>query len=58
MACATLTALQYRWTGELARAEMLRLGALLREQTEAMTASFDAELTEHSTALLPTADEV
>jgi signal transduction histidine kinase len=56
--CATLTGLQYRWTGELARAELSRLGENLREQAARMAGRFDAELTENCTALLPTADEL
>lgn len=56
--CATLAVLQYRWTGELARAELGRLAESLRQQAELMAGSFDAELTESCTALIPTVEEM
>lgn len=56
--CATLTVLQYRWTGELARAELGRLAESLRQQAELMAGSFDVELTENCTALVPTVEEM
>lgn len=42
--CAGLTVLQYRWTGEVARAEMSRLRGNLAEQARALAREFDAEL--------------
>ena len=56
--CATLTALQYRWTGALARAEMERLRGNLGEQTQQLARAFDAELTAGCAQLLPTAAEI
>jgi signal transduction histidine kinase len=56
--CAILTALQYRWTGELARAEMTRLRANLSAPAEQMVRAFDAELGASCAQLLPTAAEV
>ena len=56
--CATLTALQYRWTGDLARAEMTRLRANLGEQARQLTLAFDSDLAAGSSALLPTRTEV
>ncbi|MEA3210590.1 MAG: hypothetical protein QOE70_3647 [Chthoniobacter sp.] len=56
--CATLTALQYRWTGEVARAEMTRLGGNLRDQAQLLGRAFDSEFTESCMDLLPTASEL
>ena len=42
--CAVLTILQYRWTGQIAAAEMSRLRANLDAQARAMARAFDAEL--------------
>jgi hypothetical protein len=35
--CAVLTALQYRWTGEVSRAEAARLRAGLADQAQSLT---------------------
>ena len=51
--CVLLTVLQYRWTGEIARAEMVRLRGSLGEQARALTRAFDAEVTASTEQLLP-----
>ena len=56
--CVILTALQYRWTGEVSRAEAARLRAGLVEQAQALTRAFDAELSEACAALKPTRAEL
>lgn len=53
--CAVLTILQFRWTGELARAEFERMGGDQREAGEAFARDFDRELGADVTALTPTA---
>lgn len=52
--CAVLTGLQFRWTGELARAEFERLGGDQREAGEAFTREFDHELSASVATLTPT----
>jgi signal transduction histidine kinase len=44
LVCAILTALQYRWTGEIAQAEMTRLRGNLEEQSQLFCRAFDSEL--------------
>ena len=44
MLCVILTALQYRWTGEVSRAETARLRLSLAEQSQALANEFDADL--------------
>src|SRR6187401_57514 len=44
LVCAILTALQYRWTGEIAQAEMTRLRGNLEEQSQLLCRAFDSEL--------------
>jgi signal transduction histidine kinase len=56
--CGALSFLQYRWTGELARAETARLRANLGEQSLQLTRDFDAALAFASAQLLPTAGEI
>jgi hypothetical protein len=56
--CGTLTALQYRWTGELADAEAERLRASLQEQARRLTWAFDADLSAETTLIVPTEDEL
>lgn len=51
--CAGLTVLQYRWTGEIARAEMTRLRGNLAEQAQAFAHEFDAELSAACSQLTP-----
>ncbi|MCI0534656.1 MAG: HAMP domain-containing histidine kinase [Verrucomicrobiales bacterium] len=51
--CAALTVLQYRWTGEVARAEASRLRGNLDEQTRALGRAFDAELAASCDQLRP-----
>ncbi len=48
-----LTVLQYRWTGEIANAEMTRLRADLDVQSRAFASAFDTELSENCDDLLP-----
>ncbi len=51
--CATLTVLQYHWTGEIARAEMTRRRGNLAEQAQALAREFDAELSASCDQLTP-----
>jgi len=51
--CAGLTVLQYRWTGEIANAELIRLRGNLDEQARALARSFDTELSDGCDQLLP-----
>jgi signal transduction histidine kinase len=51
--CAGLTVLQYRWTGEIANAELIRLRGNLDEQSRALAHAFDAELSDNCEQLLP-----
>jgi signal transduction histidine kinase len=56
--CAGLSVLQYRWTGEMSRAERVRLGSGLNEQTGRLTRAFDDELRESCRAMIPDASEM
>ena len=56
--CGALTALQYRWTGALARAEEARLRSNLNEQSQLLGRDFDDELTRACTQLTPTGNEI
>ena len=56
--CGTLTFLQYRWTGEVARAEMTRLRESLTQQAGLLANAFDSELAKSCTALVPNAAEL
>ncbi len=51
--CAVLTVLQYRWTGEIARAEMTRRRDNLAEESQALAHEFDAELSAACDQLRP-----
>ncbi len=51
--CAGLTVLQYRWTGEIANAELMRLRSDLDEQSRALARAFDAELSDSCGQLMP-----
>jgi len=56
--CAVLSFLQYRWTGELSRAEPALLRAGLNEQVRRLVQAFNEEIRENCTALLPDAKEL
>ena len=56
--CGILAAIQYRWTGELSRAEAARLRASLNERLEQLGRAFDSELRESCFQLLPSATEI
>lgn len=56
--CLLLTALQYRWTGEVGRAEAARLRASLSEQGSALARAFDTELAAACAALKPSHTEL
>lgn len=51
--CATLGALQYRWLGEVSRAEQERLRAGLQASLRRLSQDFNSELTSACAALLP-----
>jgi len=51
--CAVLTVLQFRWTGELARAEFARLGGDQQEAAESLAREFDRELTDSLAGVAP-----
>ena len=55
--CASLTALQFRWAGEVARVETARLTANLGAQLQQVGTTFDAELAAACTQLAPTSAE-
>ncbi len=55
--CAVLTVLQYRWTGEVARAEIISLRSNLDEQAHAFTRAFDAELDDNAALIFPQSSE-
>jgi signal transduction histidine kinase len=56
--CAVLSFLQYRWTGELSRAEPALLRAGLNEQVPRLVQAFNEELRDNWTMLLPDAKEI
>src|SRR5262245_1996691 len=56
--CALLTSLQYRWIGEIADAEEMRLRNDLKQQVQAMCLAFDTELVEARAQLLPLSAEL
>src|SRR5687768_5811577 len=58
VACAILTALQYRWTGEIAQSEAARLRANLEEQSQQLCAAFDAELSSNCRQFFVTRSEL
>ncbi len=58
LGCAGLSVLQYRWIGEVSRAEGARLRASLDEQARRFAHRFNEELRENCRALLPEADEL
>ncbi len=58
VACALLSVLQYRWTGELSRAETAGLRASLQTRIEQVAQAFDRELWAATTALVPTRVEL
>src|ERR1700722_8525327 len=56
--CAVLSFLQYRWTGELSRAEPALLRAGLNEQVPRLVQAFNEEIRESCAMLLPDAKEI
>ena len=56
--CGILTVLQYRWTGEISRAEVTRLRGTLSEQAQSLVREFESELAESCRALLPGLSEL
>ena len=58
LVCAVLSFLQYRWTGELSRAEPALLRSGLNEQLRRLSLEFNNDLRESCTALLPDASEI
>ena len=54
--CLVLSVMQYRWTGELSRAEAEHLRTELKEQAQLFCRAFDSVLTDNCQTLLP-ADE-
>jgi signal transduction histidine kinase len=58
LVCAVLSFLQYRWTGELSRAEPALLRAGLNQQVRRLVEAFNGEIREGCTALLPDAKEL
>lgn len=57
-ACLILAFLQYRWTGELSRAETARLSASLRARLQQLARAFDSELHRTVQALVPAGEAV
>jgi len=58
VACTGLSLLQYRWTGEVSRAEQTRLRSGLNEQVSRLVRTFDDEVRENCRSLLPAAAEI
>ncbi|MDQ6758769.1 MAG: hypothetical protein M3Z32_02745, partial [Acidobacteriota bacterium] len=58
LACAGLSILQYRWTGEVSRAERDRLRSGLNEQAGRLAQAFDDELRESCRAVIPAAADL
>lgn len=58
VACTGLSFLQYRWSGEVSRAEGTRLRSGLNQQVLRLTRAFDDEISEACKALLPNAKEI
>ena len=58
LVCAVLSILQYRWTGELSRAEPVFLRAGLNDQVRRLTQAFNEEIRENCVSLLPEASEI
>jgi len=58
MLCIALTVLQYRWTGQISRAEAEQLKVRLGEGLQSVCASFDATVSRGYRALTPDADEI
>lgn len=56
--CVLLVTLQYRWTGELARAEAETLRGNLEAKAQGLAREFDAELTASCEELRPRDDEM
>ena len=56
--CATLAALQWRWTGAVAEAETARLQGNLDEQARRLAQAFDAELSAGCAQLTPSRAEL
>lgn len=56
--CGILTAVQYRWTGDLARAEAERLGGNFAGRVQQLCQELDAELVRLTDALIPTGQEL
>ncbi len=55
--CVGLTVLQYRWTGEIANAELIRMRSSLEDQSRSMARAFDMELSESCSQLFPRGDD-
>ena len=53
LVCLALLLLQWRWTGEFARAERVRLRAVLAGLAQRMAQTFDENLRSNCLALLP-----
>ncbi len=58
LVCAVLSFLQYRWTGELSRAEPALLRAGLNEQLRRLAQVFNNDIRNSCTTLLPEAKEL
>ena len=56
--CGSLTFLQYRWTGDVARAETTLMRERLARQAGLLCKSFDDELVKSRAALVPNAQEL
>ena len=56
--CGTLAVLQYRWTGDVARAEITLMRESLSQQARQLCTAFDAELLKSRAILVPTAAEL
>ncbi|MBV9505363.1 MAG: HAMP domain-containing histidine kinase [Acidobacteriia bacterium] len=57
LVCAVLSFLQYRWAGELSKAEPALIRTGLNEQLRRLTEEFNNDIRESCVSLVPTADE-
>src|SRR3954467_15192409 len=56
--CAVLSYLQYRWTGELSKAQPALLRAGLNDQLRRLSQEFNSDIRENCTSLVPMTREI
>ena len=58
LVCAVLSFLQYRWTGELSRAEPALLRAGLNQQLHRLSQDFNSDIRENCASLAPGSNQI